>query len=302
MAYDKVIDSARLDADLKGVADVIREKTGSSETIAFPDGFKAAIAGIQSGGGDSSALDALIDGSAVSITSTATKIRSYAFKESKIVSGDFPNVEEVLNFAFDNCYSLASINLPNVTKIGSSSFSSCSALETLNLPNVTTIASSSFSRCGCTSVNIPKITTINSSAFQYCAELVNANFPSAKSISSSAFGYCSALKFLDFPLVATIASSAFSNCTSFETLILRKEQVATIASTSVFGSTPFASSGTGGIVYVPREFIEEYQAATNWSTLYAAGTCTFLALEDYTVDGTITGEMDWDKINGGATV
>lgn len=38
--------------------------------------------------------------------------------------------------------------------------------------------------------------------------------------------------------------------------------------------------------------VDTYKADTNWST-YAA---QFRALEDYTVDGTITGELDESKI------
>jgi hypothetical protein len=38
--------------------------------------------------------------------------------------------------------------------------------------------------------------------------------------------------------------------------------------------------------------VDEYKAATNWST-YAG---RIRALEDYTVDGTITGELDESKI------
>ena len=51
MAYDKVVDSAVLDAGMKSVADAIRAKTGTTDLLAWPDGFKAAVEGIQTGGG-----------------------------------------------------------------------------------------------------------------------------------------------------------------------------------------------------------------------------------------------------------
>ena len=51
MAYDKVVDSAILDAGLKQIADAIREKGGTSDNLAFPAGFAEAIAAIESGGG-----------------------------------------------------------------------------------------------------------------------------------------------------------------------------------------------------------------------------------------------------------
>ena len=51
MALDKVVDSAVLDAGMKSVADAIRAKTGTTDLLAWPDGFKAAVEGIQTGGG-----------------------------------------------------------------------------------------------------------------------------------------------------------------------------------------------------------------------------------------------------------
>ena len=51
MAFDKVVDSAMLDAGMKSVADAIRAKTGTTDLLAWPDGFKAAVEGIQTGGG-----------------------------------------------------------------------------------------------------------------------------------------------------------------------------------------------------------------------------------------------------------
>ena len=51
MAYDKVIDSAKLDADMTTVADAIRSKGGTSEALAFPAGFVSAIEAIEAGGG-----------------------------------------------------------------------------------------------------------------------------------------------------------------------------------------------------------------------------------------------------------
>ena len=50
MALDKVVDSAALDAGMKSVADAIRAKTGTTDLLAWPDGFKAAVEGIQTGG------------------------------------------------------------------------------------------------------------------------------------------------------------------------------------------------------------------------------------------------------------
>ena len=64
----------------------------------------------------------------------------------------------------------------------------------------------------------------------------------------------------------------------------------TALGSNVFKNTPIAS-GTG-YIYVPRALVDSYKVATNWAT-YAA---QFRALEDYTVDGTVTGDLDESKI------
>lgn len=52
MAFDKLVDSVGLDAGLTSIADAIREKAGTSDSLAFPTGFAEAIAAISAGGGD----------------------------------------------------------------------------------------------------------------------------------------------------------------------------------------------------------------------------------------------------------
>jgi hypothetical protein len=80
-------------------------------------------------------------------------------------------------------------------------------------------------------------------------------------------------------------------CSKFTTLILRNTtQIVTLNKTNAFADTPIAS-GTG-YIYVPSALVDSYKAATNWSS-YAN---QFRALEDYTVDGTTTGELDSTKI------
>lgn len=51
------------------------------------------------------------------------------------------------------------------------------------------------------------------------------------------------------------------------------------------------ASGTG-YIYVPAASVDVYKNVGGWKA-YAA---QFRALEDYTVDGTITGELDESKI------
>lgn len=60
MAYDKLVDSAKLDGALKITADAIRGKTGGTENIPWSEteGFKSAVEGITAGGGSGGPLQA----------------------------------------------------------------------------------------------------------------------------------------------------------------------------------------------------------------------------------------------------
>ena len=109
---------------------------------------------------------------------------------------------------------------------------------------------------------------------------------SATSIGNSAFYDCSSLTTANFPAATSIGSSAFNSCSALKSLLLRGNDVCALSNKNAFSSTKI-SSGTG-YIYVPSSLIEQYKAATNWS----AYSAQFRALEDYTVDGTITGELD----------
>ena len=164
--------------------------------------------------------------------------------------------------------SITEISSSSATSIGDSAFQGCSKLTT---------------------VDFPVATSIGSSAFQGCSKLTTVDFPVATSIGSSAFYSCRNLTTADFPVATSIGSSAFRMCSKLKSLVLRGNNVCTL-NKNVFVSTPI-SSGTG-YIYVPSALIEQYKAATNWS----AYSAQFRALEDYTVDGTITGELDPAKI------
>ena len=120
---------------------------------------------------------------------------------------------------------------------------------------------------------------VGKNTFSTCSVLTTANFPSATSIGGNAFSTCPALTTANFPSATKIDSSVFYNCKVLTTLVLRSETVCTLSNINAFTGTPFAIGGTGGTVYVPQALIEDYKIATNWSTLYAAGTCNFVAIE-----------------------
>ena len=113
---------------------------------------------------------------------------------------------------------------------------------------------------------------------------------------------CRNLTFVDLPKTTNIAAGTFNEDYILKTIILRNTNLVTLANVNAFnkcyhilGATDSTYNPTGakdGFIYVPKALIETYKVATNWVTFASQ----FRALEDYTVDGTITGALDESKI------
>ena len=265
------------------------------------------------GGGGSTELspfDDFIEGNTTEISSGASKIASNAFYYWRTpTSANFPNATEIGELAFNSCSELTSVNIPNATKIGRHAFSNCSSLTSVNCPKVTQIGVSGFGSCySLTSVNCPKVTQIDDSGFSNCRSLTSVDFPNVEYINYAVFSSCFLLTSVNFHNEIKINSSAFSGCYSLKSVILRSETMCTLYHTSAFnnccyilGEVHKTYNPTGakdGYFYVPKALLsdddatKDYRRATNWSTF----ATQFRALEDYTVDGTITGELDPNKI------
>lgn len=124
-------------------------------------------------------------------------------------------------------------------------------------------------------VGLPNAVTIGVGAFASCTSLVNVNVPSATTFDNYAFQHDAAIAEIDLPSANNIKSYVFHNCTALSALILRADSVCTLASATSLQNTPI-EKGTG-YIYVPDNLVEQYKAATNWST-YAN---QIRAIEDY---------------------
>ena len=128
------------------------------------------------------------------------------------------------------------------------------------------------------------------------AKLTTANFPNAVSAGMGCFEGCSVLEIANFPMISeipermirstnvprfdahvatSVGATAFAYTSSFRALILRNNTLATLTNKNAFTSSLVATGD--GYIYVPSALLEEYKAATNWST-YAN---QFRAIEDY---------------------
>lgn len=250
--------------------------------------------------GDDAVIDSIIQRTITEFKdNTLETVGKYAFYGcTALETVDMPNATSIGESAFYGSGPLTDVNFPNVTKIENNAFRAAK-LTRANFPELPASASSAFYDCkSLTQANFPKLTTVASTMFSGCDKLTEVNIPNATVIEGSAFQYCTALMKLDCPKVTAInGTNVFgtfnSNC--MNTLILRSETMCTLANTGSFGTGANANTAIGkgnGYIYVPRALVDSYKAATNWST-YAT---QFRALEDYTVDGTITGELDETKI------
>ena len=228
----------------------------------------------------------------------ATKV-NYAFfsEDTELTSVDLPEVVETGAYAFQNCSSLVGVNLPKLKLATGGEFQGCTSLETIDLPNLIEVTAYGLFY-GCTAlknVNLPNLVQLSpsGSGFKDCTSLEQIVLPKCRSTGNSAFENCTNLKVIDFhTALNSLGNSNLGITPALEAFILRDTVMTPKYSNSV---APFSGSPIGngtGYIYVPRELVDTYKADSKWSP-YAN---QFRALEDYTVDGTIMGEMDWNKL------
>ena len=243
MAYDKVVDSAVLDAAMTYTADCIRSKTGGTDQIAWDSakGFGDAVDAIA--GSDE---DAIIQ---------------------RTISGAYSNdrITTVGACAFLGCQALTAIDLPNVTQVNRNAFESCVRLSTINLPKVTALDRGVFTNSAIQQANFPLVTTIGDNCFYTARHLISANLPLVTSLPIDSFRL-STIQTADFAAITNINRTAFTDCTKLETLIIRTSSVCVISDISIALRGSKIAAGTG-YIYVPDNLVDSYKAATNWVAL-----------------------------------
>ena len=174
------------------------------------------------------------------LTYTVTSIRyivnpypSNGIRADDVVHISMPNtIKTIEDNAFENLYSLRSVDMSNsLTSIGDSAFRSCS-LESINIPGtVTSIGRSAFASCWhLTHMDLSNtsISKIEEDTFWGCMNLESIDLPSSvTTIGRNAFA-ASRLKHIELPEgVTTIGYGAFSDCDSLKSVTL-PESLATI--------------------------------------------------------------------------
>lgn len=222
-----------------------------------------------------------------------TSVGAYGFYNSTGMKSVYlPACTSINNYCFTNMVTTI-LSLPECTSVGTYSFTGCKQITQLDLPQCKTIGTGSFNNCTkIAKLYLPKCQTIGNSCLAsiLITELI---LPECTSIGNSSLSGLKNCTYVDLPKCKSLANYALRNSANLATLILRSETMCTLSNYALNSTQIW--NGTGH-VYVPRALMANYQAATNWKTIHGKNNATFRALEDYTVDGTITGELDENKI------
>ena len=289
---------------LNAIGEAIRSKTGKTDKMTLEQ-MPTEIANIEGGGGitlDDIASKAIEGDVVLNVTSigsytfhgcskitslsapNVTAVGAYAFCGTGLTGAlDLPLCESIGDYAFQNSRGIESLSIPNVTAVGAYAFQYCNKLAVLDAPNLTKMGSYAFSgnntyKMTCKSINLPKCTAIPASTLTYFSNVTELVLPECKSIGNSSCTNWVNLQYVDLPKCTSIANYGLRNNSKLATLILRSETMCTLSNYALNGTAIF--NGTG-YVYVPKALIESYQAATNWSKIYAKNANAFRAIEDY---------------------
>lgn len=153
---------------------------------------------------------------------------------------------------------------------------------------IETIAPYAFAYCPDLAViDLPSVETIGLNAFTGCTSLTRVRFPKCQAIQSGVFEACTALKIIDLPVAMRFDAVALKSTSSVTAILLRANQIVTMAGNAAFWPK-------NAYIYVPSALVETYKISTGWANF----ADQFRALESYTVDGTVDGELDESKIGG----
>lgn len=197
----KIVDSEFLDEGLTRIADAIREKGGTGEMMAFPDGFVESISDLEIAEGE--ATDYL-----------------GAYLANKLTAYSNDTLQTAPDYGMSRCTSLQTVSLPALTTAGAYMFYGCVGLR---------------------SANLPALTTVSNSMFYVCSKLVTMKLNLTGKIGTNGFLSCVGMEKLDLGKPTEIGTSAFNSASALTVLILRSPTVCALNNVNAFAGTPMVS-------------------------------------------------------------
>lgn len=137
-----------------------------------------------------------------------------------------------------------------------------------------------------------RVESVAGYAFHYDHILRTITLPNVKTVGEKAFLGASKLKIVDLPTLTSASDGAFNINSSnvLKYVVIRSETMASC-------EYAFSSNATHNFL-VPRALIEAYEEQLGYYGPIGSNhtDVSVRAIEDYTVDGTITGELDLTKM------
>ena len=213
------------------------------------------------------------------LTDIADAIREVGGTTAKLTPAEMPDAigaaMETADAVIAGTFSGAYVN-DRITSLGKC-FCENTTVTSVSCANVVTVRRNAFNPCSSvTSIDLPSCTYIDYAGLGGCTKLTGVNLPALRTVVQYTFSDDKSLAKLRLPSLKNTHFGSFYNCTSLAALILPGSFV-TAQSTmdNTLYSTPILN-GTG-YIYVPRDLVDTYKAATNWSVVAAQ----FRAIEDY---------------------
>lgn len=179
------------------------------------------------------------------------------------------SVETIGEKAFFNCKGITSVDINGDAFIGSYAFGGCSGITKVFGAGVTKAKATKYNAWGYT--------------FSDCNHMITAVFPKMgddADLQQYVFQSCSLLESADFNSCNKIGNNTFKNCNSLRTLVIRRtDAVATATNMGSYGFGGIYNNPNESAIYVPSALVSSYQAASNWSALYALNNNIFKAIE-----------------------
>ena len=220
------------------------------------------------------------------ITSSVSNMTVFRSQLKKVFIGD--RLDSLKQNIFADYYSLESVSInknlgsiaiggfkgsgikcltipPGINSVKGAAFSSCNSLKRISLPvGLEELRSGLFATSNLERVIVKHVTSIEDTVFMNAKNIKKIKFnEKVTSIKNNLFYGCSSLVEVTFPGdVTEILSSAFSGCGSLKRVdFTHCTAVPTLKTTSAFNSCPSDLQ-----ILVPAALVDEWKAATNWTT------------------------------------
>ena len=202
-----------------------------------------------------------------------TQLTAYAMRDfPELLTVDYRYITTIGSYNFYVCPKLKEVRLDRLTEVKTNCFVQCLAVEKILIPACTKIAGMPNLQSLHT-IDFSSLETISNSTFTGGSSstsrnqvLTELNLPALKTAGDSCVQYFEGLTKVVFGSSVTSLGSSFCRyCSALNTVIFGAET----AAVPTLGSNGFAGTAIAsghGYIYVPDALLNDWKAASNWST------------------------------------